>query len=366
MAAAALAGCASAPVSETPRQLFADALFVAVQRPPVDQDIFALSDEMRRFAGTTIAYEVQRRGLHDGLAAAVKRELRLEYDSGSTLPAAETFGLRSGNCLSLVILSAAFAKHLDVPLTYQNIYGEETWSRSDGIAFLSTHVNVRLGPRGLPGPAIDFMDADRAQRFIERPVEEDTVRAMYLNNRAAEAIVAGEPGTAYWWARAAIEAAPRYTNGITTLAVIYLRPGRLREAERALRFVVDREPANGRAMTNLVRVLERDGRADEAREWQRRLAAIEPYPPFYYLDRGLAALSEGDNQAARELLTKELRRMPYYHEVHFALAVADMRLGEVREARNHLELALQYSTTRDRRDIYGAKLAKLKGLEIQH
>jgi tetratricopeptide (TPR) repeat protein len=97
-------------------------------------------------------------------------------------------------------------------------------------------------------------------------------------------------------------------------------------------------------MTNLVRVLERDGRADEAREWQRRLAAIEPYPPFYYLDRGLAALSEGDNQAARELLTKELRRMPYYHEVHFALAVADMRLGEVREARNHLELALQYST----------------------
>jgi Tfp pilus assembly protein PilF len=189
---------------------------------------------------------------------------------------------------------------------------------------------------------------------------------MYLNNRAAEAIVAGEPGTAYWWARAAIEAAPRYTNGINTRAVHYQRHGRVREAERALRFGVDREPANGRAMTNLVRVLERDGRADEAREWQRRLAAIEPYPPFYYLDRGLAALSEGDNQAARELLTKELRRMPYYHEVHFALAVADMRLGEVREARNHLELALQYSTTRDRRDIYGAKLAKLKGLEIQH
>jgi Tfp pilus assembly protein PilF len=363
--AVALAGCASAPATQVPRQLFADERYLAAPRPPTNEDLFALSEEMRHFADTEIAAQVVRSGLHDGLAIALRRELQLEYDASSTLPAADTFARRSGNCLSLVILSAAFAKHLDVPLSYQIVYGEEAWSRVDGIAFLSMHVNVKLGPRGMQGPSIDFAEAARFERTTTRPIDEQTVRAMYLNNRAAEAIVAGEVGTAYWWARAAVEAAPWYTNGINTLAVVHLRHGHLGDAERALRLVLDREPANGRAMTNLVSLLARDGREPEAQQWRERLAALEPYPPFFFLDQGLAALSDGRPETARELLQKELRRMPYYHEVHFALAVADWRLGDVQEARNHLDLALKYSTTRDRRDIYGAKLARLKALAAE-
>lgn len=362
LAAAALAGCASAPVAQVPRHLFADEAFATAPRAATNDDIFALSPEMRRFADTEIATQVARSGLHDGLAIALRRELDLEYDARSTLPAAETFARGSGNCLSLVILSAAFARHLDVPFTYQTVFGEETWTRASGIAFLSTHVNVKLGHKGLQGPAIDFVDSERFVRTVTRPIDEPTVRAMYFNNRAAEALVAGELGAAYWWARAAVEAAPWYTNGVNTLGVIYLRDDRRGDAERALRHVLEREPANDRAMTNLVRLLHRDGREPEAREWQRRLAAIEPYPPFYFLDRGLAALSEGDAAAARELLEKELARLPYYDELHFALAVADLRLGDRREAENHLSLAMRYSTAPDRRDIYGAKLARLKAL----
>ncbi|MGH8480865.1 MAG: tetratricopeptide repeat protein [Nevskiaceae bacterium] len=365
---AALLGCASAPVAVSPRSLFADSLFAEAPRPPVGEDPFTLSEDMVRFAATGMAATIRRHGLQDGIAAAVKDELRLEYDATETLPAAQTFARRSGNCLSLVILTAAFARHLDVPVTFQNVYGQEAWSRSDGILFFSTHVNARLGLRGLPGPVIDFVDPGRGrlQQVTTRLVDEAELRAMYFNNRAAEALVDGDVGTAYWWARAAIDTAPSYANGVNTLAVVYLRHGRLREAERALRYVLEREPDNGRAMTNLIGVLSRDGRPEEAAEWQRRLAAIEPYPPFYFLDQGLAALSDGRNEAARELLNKELRRMPYYDEVHFALAVADLRLGDIREARSHLGLALKYSTTRDRRSIYGAKLSRLKALEASN
>jgi Tfp pilus assembly protein PilF len=358
----AVAGCAGAPVT-VPEQLFTDDAFAAGPRPPVDEDIFALSPEMQQFASARIAGEARRYGKPAALAAVLKRELRLEYTSGSTQSAAETFERRSGNCMSLVILAGAFARYMGVPVTYQNVYGQDTWSRVEGIAFLSTHVNIKLGPAGSDnGQTIDFIDSERWERIVKRSVDELTLRAMYLNNRAAESLAMSDINAAYWWVRAAIEAAPDYTNAINTLGIVYLRRGQLRDAEQTLRYVVEREPANARAMANLSRVLQRQGHPDEAREWQARAAAIEPYPPFYFLDRGQAAIERGDYEAAQELLTKELRRMPYYDEVHFALAVAEARLGKMRAARNHLELAQRYSTVPDRRDVYGAKLAKLKAL----
>ena len=100
----------------------------------------------------------------------------------------------------------------------------------------------------------------------------------------------------------------------------------------------------------------------EAEQVKQQLAAIEPYPPFHFLDLGLEALERGENETARMLLTKELKRMPYYDEVHFALAIADFRQGELRRAERHLGMAVKYSTTRDRRDIYGAKLNHLRGV----
>ena len=68
----------------------------------------------------------------------------------------------------------------------------------------------------------------------------------------------------------------------------------------------------------------------------------------------------GDINAARDLFAKEVARAPYNHEFQFWLALAYLRLGSVEEARKHLALALENSTTRGERDLYAAKLEKLK------
>ncbi len=342
-------------MAEVPQQLFADSLFTKIARPPVDDDIFAMSPAMREFArerfsgsGSTL------------LAEAIKREIRLEYDTGVTRAAADTFDAHAGNCLSLVILTAAFARHFDIPFDYQGVYGHDSWSRAQGMAFLNGHVNIKLKSTS-DGVTIDFMEASRATLTSTRVISEATVRAMYLNNRAAEALVDGDLD-AYWWARAAIEADPAYVVPVNTLAVAYLRGGLLFEAEFALRHVLEREPDNVIALTNMVRAYTLMGRRGDAAAMGARLAAIEPYPPFYFLDQGLAALDRGDTQKARELLERELRRMPFHDEVHWALAIADMREGEKGSARRHLSLAMKYSITRERRDIYSAKLSHLRGV----
>jgi Flp pilus assembly protein TadD len=364
----ALAGCASAPVAGNLEPLFADALFQPQSRPVGAEDIFALSDEMKTFVVNRVQPQFARKDLQAALFSAIEDELRLDYDAAHTQSAAATFAAHSGNCLSLVIMTAAFAKHLGVPVTYRSVYGHETWSRAGGIAFRSGHLNLQLGVSrptdSLSSPlVIDFLAPESAARLYSRAIPEEMVLAMYLNNRAAEALVDGDTDNAYWLARAAVQASPSFLSALNTLGVVYLRHGNLREAERPLRYVLEREPDNANTLSNLETVLLREGRTADAAMLHRRLAAITPYPPFYFLDLGLSALDHGDTESALELLNQELHRMPYDDEVHFAIAVADFRKGDLRHARQHLDLALENSTTRDRRSIYAAKLNYLKNLE---
>src|SRR3546814_1509184 len=81
--------------------------------------------------------------------------------------------------------------------------------------------------------------------------------AMYLNNRAAEVLVAGDGRAAYWWARAAIHAAPEYAAAYNTLGVIYLRHGDAQLAEGMFRFELARTPQDPTLLSTPVVALDR-------------------------------------------------------------------------------------------------------------
>src|ERR1051326_1528582 len=139
-----LSACATLPPAGNVDALLADALFP----PPAEtirvEDVLALDAPMRQFAATTIASHIRQSGPRQGLFEALRDELKLDYDAAMTRTAAEAFQARSGNCLSLLLLTAAFAHELDIPVQYQSVYGFDTWSRGGGIAFLSGHVNLVL------------------------------------------------------------------------------------------------------------------------------------------------------------------------------------------------------------------------------
>lgn len=371
MGAALLGGCAALPRPDGVEALFADQRFLAPQATIGSQGLFDLGDDMRAFARTRVAASMAAHGAQAGLYRAIRDELAIDYAAATTGTAAETFAARSGNCLSLVILTAAFAKHFELPFQYQAVHADGAWSRVGGLAFYSSHVNLRLGPRWpelwvkrMPDllMTVDFLDPTAAGRQYVRPIPEARIVAMYLNNRAAETLVDGDADEAYWWARAALLADPSFTSAYNTLGVVYRRHGDLREAERALQRARSREPANVHVLGNLVVVLEALGRTDEARLVRAQVATLEPHPPFHFLDEGLAAAARGDYEAARELLEQELERMPYDDELHFAIAMTELQLGQVRRARRHVSLALENSTTHDRRAIYAAKLNYLESL----
>jgi Tfp pilus assembly protein PilF len=367
-----LSACAATtpPVQQYSELTFHDQLFSAPTERISAADVFAITPEMQHYLDTDIAPESKAKGAHQALFDALysQGQLKLDYDSAITRNAAQAFSARSGNCLSLVILTAALAKEMGLSVRYQTVYLDEAWSRSDGIDFFDEHVNVTLGAKRSVGQTghldenemtIDFLPPHDLGDRRTRVIGEETIVAMYMNNRAAEALAQRQLDRAYWWARAAITEDPRYVPAYNTLGVVYKFHGNSNEAEQVFTHILGIEPENTIAMSNQVLVLNDLGRTAEANDLAAKLKKIKPYPPFYFFDLGMQAMRQGDYASAKALFAKEVDRAAYYHESHFWLAIAEYRLGDVRQARKQLSVAMELSTTSADHALYAAKLARL-------
>jgi Flp pilus assembly protein TadD len=370
-----LGGCASTPSTpDAPQALFADRTFAPPSTPVISAEVFKLSPEMRDYLHSPGFTSLLRSmGKEKGLLEALytKGKLKLEYDSSYTRTAAETFHDRVGNCMSLVIMTAAFAKELDMTVRYQSV-DMETWSRNGNFYLLSGHVNIILGSRMYMGNTypehvlvVDFLPAPAADTLRTHTLSEDEIIAMFQNNRAAEELVQGRLDNAYWWARAAVARDPASAMMLNTLAVIYERHGDLPMAERTHRAALMREPENPTTLRNLENVLVALGKTEEAQVIAQRLASLEPVAPFQYFHDGVAAYRGGEYNKARDLFRRELRRAPYNDEFHFWLAATYLQLGDLEDARDELALAVDNSTQDETRQRYSAKLSHLRKLGMR-
>ena len=368
----ALAGCAtSSYFAKSPpdgEALFADATFAAPVEPLDPADAFRLTPAMQDYLDKYIAPAARIGGLRRAISKALydRGQLKLDYDSSITRTASEAFESREGNCLSLVMMTGAFAKAMGMKVTYQQIEVDDMWSRSSGMYILSGHVNLELEHQfhevgtGFDHQeiyTIDFVPAEGMPRA--QVISEETVLAMFMNNRAAEALVRGHIDDAYWRLRQAIALDRTFLGAYNTLGVVYLRHGDPAHAEAVLKYALKAAPDNPRLLANYAQALGDLGRADEAAAVKMHLAAVEPTPPFYWFVQGQQALHQGDFVKARTLFLKELDRAPDYHEFHYALAVADFELNRLDEARREMALAMDNAVKRSDHDLYSGKLDKI-------
>ncbi len=372
----ALSGCAAPEIApQRPVSLLHDEAFQATA-VPARPDVFAVSASMRHYLEVEIARQLRSKGKLRGLIAALESnaQLKLEYDATVTRTAAETFEARAGNCLSLTLMTAALARELGLSVSFRRVLTEETWTRRENTLFLGGHVNIVLAPSPADqlgsvdraaGIIVDFLPNDELRRQISREIQEHTVTAMFMNNRAAEAMAGGSLDEAYWWARGATVQDPRFLEAFNTLGVIYSRRGLLAQAEGVFRHVLALEAENTTALANLAGVLDKQGQAAAALAIRDRLQRIEAHPPFHFFDLGLAALKRKEFAAARDHFKRELARNVSFHEAHFGLAAAHIGLGELPAAQKHLAAALEASTNRREHDLYAAKLEWLRARRAQ-
>lgn len=374
LCATLLAGCATPPVPGGDARVLLHDEWFAPSREDTDANrVLALSDSMRAYADNElrplIAHRDPRRVLIEALHD--RGQLRLAYDAERTGNAAETFDSRAGNCLSLVLMTGAIARHLGLPVTFRSVQLDPQYTRAGGLTLENGHVNIlmaHMGERPIWGAhdlVVDFLPTRELTGQSATVLPESTVVAMYMNNRAAETLADGRVDDSYAWARAALMQDPQHASAVNTLAVVYMRRQQFGAAEEALRYALTRDAENTAVLSNLVQVLRATGRQADADVVAARLKALQPYPPFHFLEAGRRALEAGNAAEARDLFERELRRQPFQHEVHFWSAQAWAQLGNGAKAAEHLRQAMDYSTTMSSQKLYSAKLDRLRALHLQ-
>ncbi|MBI3712919.1 MAG: hypothetical protein HY253_08150 [Burkholderiales bacterium] len=373
-----LFACTTPPPQQSsiPEHLFHDQLFAA-QHDVIDhQQIFKVNPAMRQFIATYITPDLKHKSMQQALFDALyhKGQLRLTYDASVTRDAADTFAARAGNCLSLVIMTAALAKELDLTVQYQHIIVDQNWSRSGELYFSNGHVNIVLGKKRFDTRqsydksywlTIDFLPPEDTAGQKSFELEEKTIIAMYMNNRAAEALARNQLDQAYWWAREAIASDANFATAYNTLGVIYYRHNNLDAAYQASLQARRLSPENTSAMANMVQILTSLGKVDEAKKLNAQLTQAQPIAPFYFFKQGLAAMEKSDFKQAKLWFEKELARAPDYHEFHFWLGLAHYRLGEFKQAEEQLTLAKASSLNKKDHALYQAKLDHLHSISQQ-
>ncbi len=369
-----LAGCATPPPLDRPETFLHDELFAPPAQRIDAADALAISPAMKVYLREKIAVRANADDRRKALIDALYRQgaLRLEYDASETRNAAQAFEARAGNCLSLVMMTGAFAKELGLSVRFQQVRTDEVFERWGGLVLAVGHVNLALAePRRNIGPGrdsenelvVDFQPPRALHTLSYRVIDEATLSAMYLNNRAAETLGAGRIDDAYWHAREAVRTAPLYLPAYNTLAVVYRQHGRPALAERVLARLLVQRPDDPQLLTNLMLALRAQGRGGEADAIAARLARLEPDPPYADFHRAMAALDAGRLAAARDLLLREVARAPHNHEFQFWLGATYARLGDATRAARHLAAAVDASTSRSARELYATKLARLKAVQ---
>jgi Tfp pilus assembly protein PilF len=348
---------------------FSDDLFQPRIAVPTANEIFAISPEMQRYLDSEFVALARNKSLAKALHAALYQDLqlRLEYDTERTRTAAEAFSSRIGNCLSLVIMTASLAKRLGLDAHFYAIEMEENWLKKNNLFVSSGHVNVKIGknPQNLHGSGgserfltIDFTPTTDYQR--SKQLSEQTIAAMFMNNRAVENLTLGKPREAYWFAKAAIATDPELLHSYLALAVVYRKLGRADLAALALRHVLQIEPNNASALSNLAVALASNNQTEELEKVRARLQRLRRYQPYYFFKQGQSAMQSGNYPRAREMFRREVKRQPYNHQFHFQLALAYAALGDARRAASSMSKAVELSTTQEEAGIYAAKLSKLR------
>jgi tetratricopeptide (TPR) repeat protein len=365
-------GCVTVRPMPSPNDLFHDELFGAASETVDPDAALMISEEMRAYLDERIGHHVGDRRKELIKALYNDKELKLEYDATETRTASQAFESRSGNCLALVLMTASFAKSLGMTVHYQLVLGDEEWDRAGHLYLSLGHVNLTLAEvpsidevsmSSNDSMTVDFITPQRGVFQRTRQVEEHTLIAMYLNNRAVETLALGQLDDAYAWARAALLKDPQLEPAYLSLGAIYRAAHHPEQAEATLQRLLEREPDHLVALGNRVLVLRDLGRREEADALTLRLQRLDPHPAFSYFRKGQEALREGRLEEAKELFEKEAFRS--FHEFQFWLAITYIRMGDMKSAAAHLTRAMELSSTRRDHQLYAAKLERLKALSAR-
>ncbi|WP_082859195.1 transglutaminase domain-containing protein [Microbulbifer sp. Q7] len=236
------------------------------------QGLLALSPEMKAFvASVDPSLSPQRRFRR--LVRTLKMDrFELEYDLNNTTTAAEAFAQRRGNCISFAALIVALAREVGLEAHFNRVEAPQerratAGARGKVLVQNILHINAEV-TYGWTTRVFEFNFEPRPD-FPHHRLADETVQALYLNNRALELAKTKQWDGALSMLSEAITLTPATSLLWNSLGYIHRQTGNLELAEISYTQALALDSDNQAARNNLRRVYELQSKRSLSRAAER-------------------------------------------------------------------------------------------------
>lgn len=340
--------------------------------PPDTMTLFALTKEQQAEFLNFYHSEAQKHKAPDKrLSSFIKRRYANFDYYGKTLKATVSLQGETGNCLSLAILTTAYARLVEVEVDYQLVYSVPIYELVDDTLYVSSHIRSKVssppehdkstGRINFSHSYIDYFPSPYRQRG--QYISEQHFISMFYQNVAAELLKENNDDTALSYIVKSLQIAPDNVEALNTLAVLHRRKQDFVTAEKLYRFILEHYPVSLNAMINFRDMLSMQGRNQEANTLDKTISQINDPNPYEWIFLADEAIRKNQFTRAQRYLEQAQHLAPYLDEIYFRYAHIDYRRGRIASVHQHLLRAHQYARSIDRIQLYKAKLGALHAAE---
>jgi tetratricopeptide (TPR) repeat protein len=325
----------------------------------LEEDPLAMTEEMKTFFEERVDHRASPRQRVQLILSALFAEDGVAFTyRNETRTAAETFERRSGDCLSFTNLFIAVARHFDLRVRFREVDIAPNWSQRGSVVVFNRHLNslVSVGSQGL---IIDLIPQINRVEVSGRVVADERGFAHYYNNKGAESIAEGDLDSARDYFKKALDYEDDASFIWANLGVVQTHQKDLEGAEESYRRAMKLDKHDMVALTNLVRLLEKEGRYEEVPHLQERIKDFRNKNPYYHHSLGEEAFALGLYEESLQHYKNALRRKSDEPLFHHSMAKSYSQLGDLEKAIRHLKKARKYSPDEAGKTRYSQKLAYL-------
>ena len=330
------------------------------------EDIFFLTQEQQEeFSILFDKKIVKGYEPHKALSEVLKERLTNFTYYGETYDATTTIRLNKGNCMSLAVLTTAYAKYLGLDFSYRKVSTLPIYTKKDDVILSSSHVQTLIYDPSFiadkdafyffnPAVVIDYFpsNSNRTGQMFSY----ETFLAMYYKNIAADALTEKDLNKSFLYANKAYKYDPENIEVINLLAVIHRRTGDLKTAEAIYKAGIDKGEDSIALLSNYIMLLKSQQRTEEVNTLQNKLNKLDDPDPYQWLGEAYTAQKIGKSRQAEFYFKKALKKAPYLNQAYMGLYKIYVKQDKLDKAQAMLIKALEWTYELDERKLYKYKL----------
>ncbi len=247
---------------------------------------------------------------------------------GKTYTASTAMSKNSGNCMSLAILTTAFARLVGVEMDYRKIHSIPMYEKHGNIVLSSDHVQSLLYDPSFepednyvyirrPSIVIDYFPQE--DNIPSKIVSSDKFLAMYYVNKGAEFFIEHDLDMAFAYANKAYGIDNESVSAMNLLALLFKRKGDIDSAEQLYLAAIKSKSVNISVLDNYINLLTQQGRIKRARNVKRTIEDIYDPNPYHWLEKAQVASAENEYDDAERYYLKVIKLAPYVKQAYYEL-----------------------------------------------